>query len=290
MLLDTCRSPFGDLGGVEFEYEKFSSMGNGFTFELETVIFYALARACGGSKACTHVFGDDIITESEVVPLLREVLDFCGFVVNEEKSFSSGSFRESCGHDYFDGVFVRPVFWQDEEFPTWFKVINDLYSLVQRYQTLDPECAKRLRKVWFWCSNHFPAELDLRVPEGYGSFGVVDPVLSAKRLRPLSRRESDAGWDGAYFRGWVFKSTPVPCWASQQALMHCLDGGAYEGTGNTSFRGIGKWKKIWVYQLGAYRKGWRTWQKTQSGWRLRTVNPDTRAALREWGRQSRSRG
>nr|URG16392.1 MAG: RNA dependent RNA polymerase [Leviviridae sp.] len=114
--LMTLRSPQGICNGEVFHYEKISSMGNGFTFALESAIFAALAY---GAEKHTRgsfdhkeiaVFGDDLIVRSDVSGLLIRMLNRCGFSVNHEKSFFEGPFRESCGADWFNGTFVRPVF------------------------------------------------------------------------------------------------------------------------------------------------------------------------------------
>ncbi len=92
---------------------KFSAMGNGFTFELESLIFYALCwgvvRAESGD-VCTpiSVYGDDIIVASCHYERVTAILNECGFIVNEEKSFSTGPFYESCGKHYFRGFEVTP--------------------------------------------------------------------------------------------------------------------------------------------------------------------------------------
>jgi len=44
-LLDSIRSPVTIIDGEEHTNAMFSSMGNGFTFELESLIFYSIARA-----------------------------------------------------------------------------------------------------------------------------------------------------------------------------------------------------------------------------------------------------
>jgi hypothetical protein len=98
-------------------YQKFSSMGNGFTFELETLIFYALAIACcedlGVETKDVSVFGDDVIIPTSAFSLYETVCTYLGFKTNEEKSFASGNFRESCGEDYLGGINVRPVFCKE---------------------------------------------------------------------------------------------------------------------------------------------------------------------------------
>jgi len=112
--LDNLRSKNMLLDGVVIPYSKFSSMGNGFTFELETLIFASVAVACcqrlGIDSENIRVFGDDVIIPIEAVSLFRESCDFLGFKFNDEKSFWSGPFRESCGKDYFEGQYVRPIY------------------------------------------------------------------------------------------------------------------------------------------------------------------------------------
>lgn len=95
------------------ELNMFSSMGNGFTFELETLVFFALSRAVAyltGSKGTISVYGDDIIVPSRMAAILYKVFQFCGFKVNAKKSFYKGFFRESCGKHYYAGVDVTPFF------------------------------------------------------------------------------------------------------------------------------------------------------------------------------------
>jgi hypothetical protein len=101
--------------------EKFSSMGNGFTFELETLIFLCLILAVDetGQKLESgrnvFTYGDDIICPTEYSEAVISALKFSGFSLNMKKSFVSGPFRESCGGDFFGGVDVRPFFLK--EFP-----------------------------------------------------------------------------------------------------------------------------------------------------------------------------
>jgi hypothetical protein len=117
-LLDKLRAPSGKLDpGLAsdypdfdqvWQYAKFSSMGNGCTFGILTLIFAALAYAVGSKTIC--VYGDDVVVDSEKFEDFVRLAKFLGFVVNTEKSYSSGPFRESCGTNYFDGVLVTPFF------------------------------------------------------------------------------------------------------------------------------------------------------------------------------------
>lgn len=112
-VLSDLRSPMTNFKGNWFLLEKFSSMGNGFTFELETVIFLSLVAAiCGREKIGTEIFafGDDLIFPASSSKDVISLLSYCGFAVNMRKTYIDGPFRESCGGDYFDGVAVRPHF------------------------------------------------------------------------------------------------------------------------------------------------------------------------------------
>lgn len=114
-LLSDLRSPFGlNADGSVRKWAKFSSMGNGYTFELESLIFYALVCSTveyfGGSLQYVSVFGDDIVVPHYWFPMAREVLQFAGFRTNSAKTFVAGPFRESCGKDFFKGTAVRPFY------------------------------------------------------------------------------------------------------------------------------------------------------------------------------------
>lgn len=113
-LMNDVRSHEGDYDGVRQTWAKFSSMGNGFTFELETMIFLALALSLssldGVDMNYISVFGDDIILPSCLYTQFCELLRFVGFKVNYDKTFHRGPFRESCGGDYYEGLDVRPFY------------------------------------------------------------------------------------------------------------------------------------------------------------------------------------
>lgn len=111
-LLSALRSPFTRVDKTKWvRLEKFSSMGNGFTFELETLIFAALAAAVSDLTPGMDLFvyGDDIIVPTRASNDVLAILRNFGFTPNEKKTFTQGPFRESCGGDYFLGFDVRPV-------------------------------------------------------------------------------------------------------------------------------------------------------------------------------------
>lgn len=109
--LDRVRAPYYKGAFGIGRYAKFSSMGNGATFALETLVFAACAYAVGSKRY--SVYGDDIIIETELASDLIRMLSFIGFSVNTDKSFTSGPFRESCGADYYKGTLVTPVYIRD---------------------------------------------------------------------------------------------------------------------------------------------------------------------------------
>lgn len=115
-IVDHVRSEFYtlDKGETFTRYEKFSSMGNGTTFPLESILFFALARVCtryaGEPERTVRVYGDDIICHPRAAALLIEALAFLGFKTNTDKTFIFGRFRECCGTDIYDGIDVRPVY------------------------------------------------------------------------------------------------------------------------------------------------------------------------------------
>lgn len=116
LLLDRLRCKDYLLDDTLYTYEMFSGMGNGFTFPLQTIIFHALAVAVcdelGVSSAWCATYGDDMIVPVEVYDTLCAVLNDLGLIVNGDKSFATGPFRESCGGQYYDGHDIRPVYWK----------------------------------------------------------------------------------------------------------------------------------------------------------------------------------
>lgn len=135
------RSPATTLpGGEVLDLHMISSMGNGFTFPLQTLIFACLVRAAYkiyGIKFVRSdselnltgnfaVFGDDIIVDRRVYSVVCRCLTLLGFSVNSDKSFNEGLFRESCGHDYFNGYDVRGVYIKT------LRDVSDRYSAINR--------------------------------------------------------------------------------------------------------------------------------------------------------------
>jgi hypothetical protein len=96
------------------ESETFCTMGIGYTFPLQTLVFLSLLKALSvmqygpRSLRTISVYGDDMIYPSSMHGSVVKAFEELGFVINVDKTFFTGHFRESCGGDYYHGVDVRP--------------------------------------------------------------------------------------------------------------------------------------------------------------------------------------
>jgi len=132
--LTVYRSPEVNIPGLGFiTLPIISTMGNGYTFPLQTIIFASIVHAVYdllGIRLQRHgaynfgVFGDDIIVTKRAYPVVVKTLEMYGFVVNKDKSFYEGPFRESCGADYYLGSLVRGVYLKR------FDTMQDVYVAI----------------------------------------------------------------------------------------------------------------------------------------------------------------
>lgn len=196
--LEQCRSPIGVLpSGKRVVYQKFSSMGNGYTFELESLVFWALCSAVVEalklSGATISVYGDDLIIPSVCFEPLSEVLEYCGFKVNEKKSFNTGLFRESCGFHAFAGCDVTPFYIRRSvKRPLdLFLLHNNLYRWCLRNQWNRGWDRSKMRSVIQLLRSSAPkAWCKPRIPDGFGDGAFVGTFDEA---RPTPVRW---GWEG----------------------------------------------------------------------------------------------
>lgn len=198
-LVVQARSSHTLLDGGWVRLEKFSSMGNGYTFELETLIFWTLALAVQELEPATEdpytpglttsVFGDDIILPSSVALTFVAALKFFGFTPNVDKTFLDGPFRESCGGDYFAGLDVRPHYQKEvcDEPHRLIALANGLRRFDRRYSDLDGSTPNR--NAWFRCLDAIPRQIRIcRGPESLGDLVIHDDETHWKtRNRPRTR-------------------------------------------------------------------------------------------------------
>jgi hypothetical protein len=176
--------------------EKFSSMGNGFTFELETLIFLAIIDTlCPGSKIGKDLsaFGDDLIFPTERSKDVMSALSFLGLTVNVTKSFVDGPFRESCGGDFFNGVAVRPFFLK--EFPREPHQLIAFANGIARATNNSIGRRHLVHRAWVRLLGFIP--VDVRRCRGPQSLG--DLVIHDERDRWVTKTRSSI----RYFRCWL---------------------------------------------------------------------------------------
>jgi len=143
LFLTRFRSGTVTYKGDNLKLEKFSSMGNGYTFALESLIFWGLTKACCDSDETFSIYGDDIICPTHRVELVSRVLSAAGFSLNREKSFTTGCFRESCGADYFRGFDVRPCYHKSCVSGSSLFVLHNFYVRTHQYE-MAGEVLKRI--------------------------------------------------------------------------------------------------------------------------------------------------
>lgn len=184
--LNSLRSTHTLVGNHWVLLEKFSSMGNGYTFELETVLFMAICCAVLEIRGDTplpgvniHVFGDDIIVPSQYSEDVLAALNFLGFKPNEDKTFVNGPFRESCGGDYFLGADVRPHYIKEDvtEPQHFIALANALWRL--REKLSDDSCNVSLRRALlrarFKCLDQLPIKVrSCKGPSHLGDLVIHD--------------------------------------------------------------------------------------------------------------------
>lgn len=200
-----------------FHLEKFSSMGNGFTFELETLIFWGLAistlECMGLPTGWLAVYGDDIVLPSEAVSSLKQVFTSVGFSLNEKKSFARGPFRESCGADYFKGSDIRPFYQKGNVSGETLYVLHNFYM-----RQLDLARAKKVRR-------YIPQSLLVFGPDGYGDGHLVGSWTPITRKRDLSRGLEVVRFETFRRRVRRLKRVPDTQWALPTYSIYVGQGG-----------------------------------------------------------------
>jgi hypothetical protein len=107
-----------ELPGKKFPLvlNKFAPMGSALCFPIMGLVHYALISSIifffGPPHlkfSDVHVYGDDIIVDSDVAELVYRYLPLFGMKLNKEKSFYNSYFRESCGMNAYLGMDITPT-------------------------------------------------------------------------------------------------------------------------------------------------------------------------------------
>jgi hypothetical protein len=248
-VLNDLRSPTTLVGKQTVVLEKFSSMGNGFTFELETLIFLVICLALDPALRAgenVFVYGDDIIVPTNSANDVIAALSFFGLTTNKEKSFVNGWFRESCGGDYFNGEDVRPHFMK--ETPNEPQQLISLCNGVRRLGLNNPKLTYRhraLRRLWLGVQDALPTALRQCLgPEGLG-----DIVLHADESQWRRRWRGSIGYLRCY-RPAEFIMIPYKYWTPEVVLATALYGSLDEPGGKIPVRGVAPRDNVKGYKLG----------------------------------------
>jgi hypothetical protein len=195
--IQACRSTRADVLGQVITLTKFASMGSALTFPVEAMYFLALI-CLGISKELkrpltrkdikslagqVRVFGDDIIVPKEYVDSVISTLEDFSLKVNENKSFWTGNFRESCGKEYYKGqdvsiVKVRRVL------PTSRKDTQELVSAVAtRNLFYEHGFWATARLLDSWIERLIPFPVVEKTSPALGKWSFVSPYQAGKLHR-----------------------------------------------------------------------------------------------------------
>jgi hypothetical protein len=183
--------------------EKFSSMGNGFTFELETLIFKALVRGIAdycGLEDDSICYGDDITCNPSLARAVTHYFPLFGLTPNVDKSYVDGPFREACGGDYRLGVDVRPYFLRglrDGGRISFAKIVA-FHNFLTRKPWFDPD-----RLVRAYLLSLIPEKVRKWGPDGYGDCWLLSMAPCKTYLPRAATLKGKQWYEGFVANGYV---------------------------------------------------------------------------------------
>lgn len=151
-------------GDVLLRMKKYAPQGSAVTFPLQTIIYAILAvsslhyvrgwrvsrRSIQRAAREVLVFGDDSIVPMDCGQQYIELLTYCGFAVNDSKTFGTGKFRESCGIEAYNGEDVTPSY-----------IVNPFRESDPSSIASTVECSNNFYKKGLW---HAARELETTLP------------------------------------------------------------------------------------------------------------------------------
>jgi hypothetical protein len=186
------------------QLQMYCSMGNGFTFTLESAVFLAVCRTVVGVNERHHlaVYGDDMIVPQSAVADVIDRLEYLGFKVNTRKSCLAGRFFESCGTDWFDSQPVRPFFLRyDPESPVPYplSIANALRLWLRMVYGC---CPREFRPLWSMLKSQVPKAFANPVPDFMGDVGLISSQEEFLRDQPERPK-------GPWEEGWMVRHAHV---------------------------------------------------------------------------------
>jgi hypothetical protein len=212
--VDASRSRKADIPGYGVKrLAKFASMGSALCFPMEamvflTIIFMGIEQCLNTSltkrdvkrlSGSVRVFGDDIIVPSDCVDHVIRSLEAFGLVVNSDKSFWTGRFRESCGKEYYAGHDVS-ICRVRQMFPTRREHAQEIISTVS------------LRNQLYWAGYWGTCKwLDGKIRDVIKHFPTVlptSPVLGRQSALGFETQRIGEHLHDPLVRGYVVSSRP----------------------------------------------------------------------------------
>ena len=161
-----------EVGHRVMRLESIMTMGIGFTFPMQTLLFYCILMALQellNFKGSISVYGDDLIYPRRMHPYVVSIFTEMGFQLNLDKTFVKSPFRESCGSDWFKGVDVRPFSPEGQSqllgrvnyAAFCYKLLN---GLLRRWDEVEVELCSNILKteicdvigMLFYVPSHYP--------------------------------------------------------------------------------------------------------------------------------------
>jgi len=212
--LDATRSRKADVPGFGvLRLAKYASMGSALCFPVEamvfaTIIFVGIERALKrrltlkdikSFQGSVRVYGDDIIVPVNFVTSVIAELEAFGLIVNRDKSFWTGKFRESCGREFYDGLDVS-IFKVRQVFPTSRKDVPELVSLVS--------LRNQAYKFGYWGVTRFLDEEIRKVLPYFPNIAETSSLLGRVSFLGYSVDEEDPNLQTPLVKGFVVSAKP----------------------------------------------------------------------------------
>jgi hypothetical protein len=225
------RSTKADVPGYGvIPLTKFASMGSALCFPIEAMVFLTIIVSAisyergvlpnreliSSLRGSVRVYGDDIVVPVEYVPVVIRFLQLFGLVVNTDKSFWNGKFRESCGGDYYAGEWVTPVRLR-EDLPRSLRDVREVVGLVS--------FRNQLYQAGYW---ETARQLDKRIERLFrGTYPIVEPTSTVLGRHSVcfdyEVEWADADLHEPLVRGYVQRSvTPDSTITGEGALLKFL--------------------------------------------------------------------
>jgi len=224
--VDATRSRKADVPGHGvIRLAKYASMGSALCFPIEamvflTIVFIGIQRSLNRQLTSrdfesfagrVRVYGDDIIVPVESVSSVISALEDFGLLVNRDKSFWTGKFRESCGKDYYAGDDVSVVKCR-RVLPTARKHVPELVSLVS--------LRNQLYERGLWKTAFYIDELVLSLLRRFPYVEGTSPALGRVSFLGSDSERLDPSLHRAQVRAWsVHSRIPESVLSGEGALL-----------------------------------------------------------------------